>query len=235
MKSQVQCLAPEIFEGRCSERLPISRTSKLEEQKSQSSTQQHLDTQLWAHTVDSSCWFQGEVRGGTGIPQVDGDQAVMSTAISHHARPLSFRAFTMNPHCNGAIREYPFDLGGAVGDELVGTQLSSNIDICHRPATHVECAEKNLPASTSLHMPSLAAQSATRRSSSALEKRKLESDEMYDTYSDTINSKAQPKRKRTRRNKNTAMLACPYFKRDPSRCPSRACYGPGWPTIHRVK
>jgi len=34
----------------------------------------------------------------------------------------------------------------------------------------------------------------------------------------------------------SSMLACPYFKRDPrqKQC-SRACSGPGWPTVHRLK
>lgn len=33
-----------------------------------------------------------------------------------------------------------------------------------------------------------------------------------------------------------SLFACPFFKRDPSRYQSeRACVGPGWPSIHRMK
>lgn len=33
-----------------------------------------------------------------------------------------------------------------------------------------------------------------------------------------------------------SLFACPFFKRDPGRYQSeRACVGPGWPTIHRMK
>jgi hypothetical protein len=35
---------------------------------------------------------------------------------------------------------------------------------------------------------------------------------------------------------NTDMLACPYFKYDPTTYKKwRNCPGPGWPDIHRVK